>query len=78
MVNCGMAGWDLMAEFDRMARGLGCALGSPVQCLAPLLSPPAWLAGVKTTAGFYISFKRLFVSYLSLFEIRAEEKEQMR
>ena len=45
---------------------------------APLLSPPAWLAGVKITAGFYISFKRLFVSYLSLFEIRAEEKEQMR
>ena len=36
MVNCGMAGWDLMAEFDRMARGLGRALGSPVQCLAPV------------------------------------------
>jgi hypothetical protein len=35
--------------FGKVARGLGCAPGSPVSCLAPFSPPPAWPARGKTT-----------------------------
>jgi hypothetical protein len=46
--------------FEGVARGLGCAPGSPFSCLAPFSPPPAWPARGKTTPSTWLLSYAIF------------------
>jgi hypothetical protein len=45
---------ESMGVFEGVARGLGCAPGSPFSCLVPLSPPSAWPTRCKTTPSSWL------------------------